>query len=105
MEALVGLDAQEDDVSIVAQAAEEFEDEADVAILDGKLRLVEQVAEGACPLRPLQHPRHARLVESPNLVGLVIVDGEPIALGVANTVDVAAVHEHAPLAWRIAAGD
>jgi hypothetical protein len=37
--------AQEDDVALVAQPPEEVEHEADVAVLDGELRLVEEVDE------------------------------------------------------------
>ena len=49
--------------SVVAQAAEELQHEADVAILDRELRLVEQVDERVVALRPLEHPRHARLAK------------------------------------------
>jgi len=105
MERLVRMDAQQDDVSFVAQAAEELQHEADVAILDRELRLVEQMDERPFALCPLEHPRHPRLAKRANLVGLMIMDRESVPLGITNTVNVTAAHEHTALARSITARD
>src|SRR4051812_10301902 len=46
VERLVRVHAQEDDVAFVAQPPEEIQHEADVAVLDRELRLVEEMDEG-----------------------------------------------------------
>ena len=106
VERLVRMHAEEHDVALAPQALEELEHEADVAVLDRELRLVEQVHERPRrdPARSQQERRHGAPIGA-HLVRLVVVDRKPVALAVADPVHVAAVDQHAARGRRVAAGE
>jgi hypothetical protein len=56
-------------------------------------------------LRVRQHEVGFGLLERPHLVGLVVVDRQPVALARAHLVNVLAVDQHAARARQVAAGD
>jgi hypothetical protein len=103
--ALVRMQAQEHRPPFGAQAAEEVEHEADVAVLGVELRLVEEVHHGIGRLRGLQEKVGAGAPELPHLVGLVVVDGKAIALPRLDGVDVLAHAQHAARARQVGPGD
>jgi hypothetical protein len=71
-----------------AQAPEELQHEADVPVLGDELRLVEQVDERPVRGRALQQEVRPGSAEPPELIGLMMMDGEPVALVVAHAVDI-----------------
>ena len=85
------MQAHEDQPALGAQPAEEVQHEADVAVLGVELRLVEQVDQRHRRVRALAAGRPARaLRKRAHLVGLVVVDRQPVALALPHAVDVLA---------------
>src|SRR5215213_2613663 len=103
--ARVRVQADEDELALGAQLAEKVEHEADVAVLGVELRLVEEVKHRLLRRRRREQRRGNVLREGAHLVGLVVVDREPVALAVLDPVDVGAGDEHAPGGRRVRAGD
>jgi len=103
MESLVRVQTEEDQPPLAAQLAEEIEHEADVAVLGVELRLVEQVHHRVVAARRLEQEIGLAAPEAPHLVGLVVVDGKPVALARLDVVDVLPRADHAPSARRVRA--
>ncbi len=78
---LVGVQAHQHQVALVAQAAKELEHEADAAVLGVELRFVEQVHQGALAAGALHQEAGLEPAEIAYLVRLVVVHRQPVALG------------------------
>ena len=99
------VQAYEDELALRAQLAEEVEHEADIAVLCVELRLVEEVQDRLRRRRGREQRRGNALRKRAHLIGLVVVDREPVALLVLDPVDVGAGDEHPAVARSVRAGD
>ena len=103
--ALVRVQRDQHQPLLGAQAPEEPEHEADVAVLGAELRLVEEVDQRIGGAGALEHEVGPGAAKAADLVGLVVVDGEPVALVVAHAVDVLAGAVDGAGRRPVAAGD
>src|SRR3546814_14465830 len=72
VEVLVRVQAQEHHAALGAQAAEEVEHEADIAVLGVELWFVEQVDQRVVAAGPVHQEGRPDAPEMPDLIGLVI---------------------------------
>jgi hypothetical protein len=99
------MQAEKHDPAVRAQALEEIEHEPDVAVLRVELRFVEKVHVGRGTSCPLKQERGARALEGPDLVRLVVMNRQAIALTVADAMNILAHDAHPAGRREIAAGN
>src|SRR5436190_6105911 len=99
------MQADEDQPAFASEPAEEIEHETDVAVLRVELRLVEQVHARIVAACVFEKQRWRTDTPLADLIRLVIVDRQPIALPRLDPVDVLTRAEHAPGIGNIAASD
>ena len=101
----VRMQAEKHEPSVVAQPAEEIQHEADVAVLRVELRLVEKMHLRRRAPRTLEQERGPGALERADLVRLVVVDGEAVAIAIPDAVNILSADAHLAGRRLVAAGD
>src|SRR5262245_41899823 len=99
------MQAHEHQALFASQLAEEIQHEADVSVLGIELRLVEKVDDWIGAARRFKQEWRPDLAEAAHLVGLMVVNGQPVALAVADAPDVLPGHHDAARGRRIRTRD
>ena len=105
VKALVRMQRDKHQPLLGAQAPEEAQHEADVAVLGTELRFVEEMDQRIVGAGALQHEVGSGAAEAADLIGLVVVDCEPVAFVVADAVNVLAGAIDAAGRRPVATGD
>src|SRR5438876_8951349 len=102
---LVRVQGQKHQSPLGAQAPEEREHEPDVAVVDVELRLVEEMHERVVLPRAREQGVEHPPSKAAHLVGLVVVDRQPVAFVVSDPMDVATRAQDGARRGAITAGD
>ena len=99
------MQTNEHQAVLPAQFVKKVQHKADISVLGVKLGFIKQMDHGIGTVGGFQHKTRSGLFKVPDLVRLVVMDGQPVPLTVFDVVDIVAEAQDLAAGGAVAAGN